>query len=83
MGLVEIVQLFFLIYTLMLFVRILSSWIPELHELELMAWVCGATDPYLDLFRRIIPPIGMMDISPLFAFIALHFVEKIILMLII
>ena len=79
----EFIQFFFLIYTLLLFVRILTSWIPELHELSIMEHICQVTDPYLALFRSIIPPIGMMDISPLFAFIALHFMEQLCLMLVV
>ena len=83
MSLVEIVKLFFLIYTLMMFLRILTSWIPELYELSFMTYVCQFTDPYFDIFRKIIPPVGMIDISPLFAFIALHFIEMLVLYLIV
>lgn len=32
-------------------------------------------DPYLAIFRKIIPPIGMIDISPIFGFIAYNFIR--------
>jgi len=40
------------------------------------------TDPYLNIFRRFIPLIGgMLDISPIIAFLALQFIEYLILRL--
>jgi YggT family protein len=63
----------------MLFVRIISSWIPELRYSKPMQFIAFYTDPYLDLFRKIIPPLGGIDFSPILAFIALSFLEKILL----
>jgi YggT family protein len=59
----------------MLFARILSSWIPELQETKIMRFIAFYTDPYLNIFRGIIPPIGFIDISPIFAFLALELVR--------
>lgn len=63
----------------MLFVRIISSWVPEWRSSKFVQFVSFYTDPYLDLFRRFIPPLGGIDFSPILAFIALSFIEKIIL----
>lgn len=82
MRIVQIVDLAFQIYMLMLFARILSSWVPEIMRYRFMQFIAQCTDPYLDFFRRFIPPIGMIDISPIFAFFALSFIEKLILLLI-
>jgi len=73
------IKILFQIYTLMLFARIISSWIPELRESKVMQFISFYTDPYLNLFRKIIPPLGGIDFSPILAFIALSFIEKIIL----
>lgn len=70
---VNIINLLFQIYTLMLFARILSSWVPELQGTKPMLFIAFYTDPYLNLFRKIIPPLGMIDISPILAFFALEF----------
>jgi YggT family protein len=81
MIVLTIVENLFFVYLIMLFVRILGSWIPELQGQRWMQFIIFYTDPYLNLFRRIIPPLGMIDISPIFAFIALNFIEKGVLFL--
>jgi YggT family protein len=66
----------FLVYTCMLFGRILGSWIPELQRTRFMMFIAFYTDPYLNLFRRIIPPLGMFDLSPIVAFLCLSLLEQ-------
>jgi len=44
-----------------------------------MRFVNYYTDPYLGVFKRLVPRIGMLDLSPLIAFIALRIVERIVL----
>lgn len=77
-GVIQLVNLIFQIYTLMIFARIIASWVPQLNEYRLMQFVSYYTDPYLNLFRRIIPPLGMFDLSPIVAFISLNFIQNII-----
>lgn len=64
-----------LIYTVVLFGRIVLSWFPVTpgSAMESVARVLGAlTDPVLEPLRRVIPPVGgMLDLSPLVVFIAL------------
>ena len=63
-------------YSLIIIVYVLLSWFPTdrgvLRDVNnVLARVC---DPYLNLFKRIIPPIGgMVDISPIFALLVLQF----------
>lgn len=63
------------VYTLIIFVYVMLSWFPNkrgvLADIDnVLAKLC---DPYLDLFRKFIPPIGgMIDISPIVAIIALQ-----------
>lgn len=64
----------------MLFIRVLSSWIPQFQNSAFIRFISFYTDPYLNLFRRIIPPIGgVLDISPILAFFALQLGEYILL----
>lgn len=77
--LIHIVHLLFQIYTLMLFARILSSWIPEVQQYRFVQFIAFYTDPYLNLFRRFIPPLGIFDISPIIAFFCLMGIENIVL----
>lgn len=77
----SVIENLFLIYKIMLFVRIIGSWLPELQAQRWMQFIAFYTDPYLNLFRRVIPPLGMIDISPIIAFFALSFIESGVLLL--
>ena len=63
------------IYLLLIFIRILLTWFPTV---EWMNQVCSVlspiTDPYLNIFRSFIPPIGGMDLSPILAMLVLQVV---------
>lgn len=74
----QIVDLLFWVYLIMLMIRVLGSWIPELMSSRFMLFISFYTDPYLNLFRRFIPPIGMIDISPIIAFLCLGFLESLV-----
>lgn len=75
----QIINFIFQVYTLMLFARILGSWLPQLQDYRFMQFIAYYTDPYLNLFRRFIPPLGMIDISPIIAFICLNVLQNMIL----
>lgn len=73
----RVIELFFSVYILLLFIRVMSSWIPSLQHTKFILFVSRMTDPYLNLFRRFIPPIGgVIDLSPIIAFITLQFLQK-------
>lgn len=76
MIMIYIVEKIFLLFTIMLFIRILGSWFPEFQRQRWMQFVAFYTDPYLNFFRRIIPPLGMFDLSPIVAFLCLGFIEN-------
>ncbi len=70
----------FMFYTIFLMARIIGSWFPAFAHHKLMGFVAFYTDPYLNLFRRLIPPIGgMLDLSPMLGFFALQMLEYLIL----
>lgn len=80
--LAHIFHYLFLAYTIMIFGRILGSWVPQFAMHPLMRFVAYYTDPYLNLFRRVVPPIGgMLDISPMLALFALNLIESIVMSL--
>lgn len=74
----RIVDLFFYIYSILLVISILLSWFPEYEDTFLGRLLRQITDPYLNLFRRWIPPLGMLDLSPIVAFFVLHLLEALI-----
>ena len=68
-------------YSLIIFVYVLMSWIP--HDTGIVGDVYRALgklcEPYLGLFRRLIPPIGgMVDITPIIALLVLQLVVRFI-----
>jgi YggT family protein len=79
-----------LLYVLLIFVRILISWIPRIPYNPALRAVLGfvedVTDPYLNLFRRFVPPVrigpGALDLSPMIATIVLIIVGNIVVGLI-
>ena len=78
---IPIIDLIFRAYTLMLIARIVASWLPQLNEYRLMQFVSYYTDPYLNFFRRFVPPLGMIDFSPIIAFLCLSFGQSLIIFL--
>lgn len=57
------------LYALMIFVRIIFSYGMLSYRNRIMRFLINATDPLLVPLRRMIPPVGMFDISPMVAFI--------------
>jgi YggT family protein len=71
------VSSFISIYLGLLFIRVLLTWFPNVNwESQPFAALSQITDPYLNLFRSIIPPLGGMDFSPMLAFLALSFLQR-------
>jgi YggT family protein len=67
------------IYTVLLFVRILLSWFPNINWYDPpFSILSQLTDPYLNLFRSIIPPLGGLDFSPILALLLLQFVQSLL-----
>lgn len=79
-----------LLYMILIFIRILLSWIPRIPYNRYLAaflkFVSDVTDPYLNLFRRILPPVrmggGALDLSPIVAIFVLVIVNTILVGLI-
>jgi YggT family protein len=84
MYLASIIHTLFVIYAIFIFLRIVSSWFPEWQAHNLVRFVAFYTDPYLNLFRRILPPLGgVLDISPILAFFVLKILERVLLSLVV
>ncbi|MEY3867388.1 MAG: YggT family protein [Microcoleaceae cyanobacterium] len=67
------------LYTLILTVRILLSWFPNINWYDPpFSILSQLTDPYLNLFRSIIPPLGGLDLSPIIAFFVLQIVSQLL-----
>jgi YggT family protein len=76
------VDALFLVFIVIIFVRILLSWFPSVPEAGIMRsfydFIIQSTEWYLGLFRRFIPPIGMFDISPIAAIFVLFILRSVV-----
>ena len=76
---VQTVLNFINIYLLLLFVRILLSWFQTAEWANsAMAVLSPITDPYLNIFRSIIPPLCGIDFSPILAILALQLLSSLL-----
>lgn len=84
------VDTLFTVYIALIIVRIVLSWIPRMPYQPVLRAVVGfvqdVTDPYLNLFRRIIPPVRLgpaaLDLSPIIGIFLLVIVRGIVVGLI-
>jgi YggT family protein len=79
-----------LVYLVLIFIRIIMTWIPRIPYYRaldaVLTFVKDVTDPYLNLFRRILPPVriggGGLDLSPMIGTFVLLIGGRIIVSLI-
>ena len=84
------VQALFLVYILLIFIYILLNMMFSLglrppysrYTDAVMNFLRDVCEPYLKIFRRLIPPIGMFDLTPMIAIIVLYIVQTIVVNLI-
>lgn len=73
------VSVFVGVYVLLIFAYVLLSWFrPPLALAPLARFLADVCGPYLRLFRRVIPPLGPIDISPIVAVFVLLIVERVV-----
>jgi uncharacterized protein YggT (Ycf19 family) len=76
------VYVFALVYTILIFAYILTSWIrlpysPWLNRIQRFLYdVC---EPYLRIFRRVLPSFGPLDLSPMIGTIVLWIVAQVVI----
>lgn len=65
------------VYSFLVLVRVLMTWIPNLDPYNpIVQFLLQLTEPVLEPARRLIPPIGMIDISPIVVLFALSFIGQ-------
>ncbi|MBI4675586.1 MAG: YggT family protein [Chloroflexi bacterium] len=72
------IDIFFNVVLLLILVRIILSWLPQFRYHQFAEIIFGITEPILGPFQHLIPPIGMIDISPMVAIIALSILQYIL-----
>ena len=72
---VNAVNVAFEVYKFILIARIILSFIRHNPHNPVIKFIYELSEPYLGIFRRFIPPVGMLDLSPLVAFFALSIIQ--------
>lgn len=79
MFVTQVLIQFLAIYQILLLVRILLTWLQGIEwATQIASFLSPVTDPYLNIFRSFIPPLGGIDLSPMLAFFALYIVQNIL-----
>jgi YggT family protein len=67
------------LYKLLMFGRIILSWFPGINwSRQPFKLLDDATEPVMGIFRRLIPPIGMIDLSPIVVFFVIGLLQSLL-----
>jgi YggT family protein len=86
----DYVDALFLVYIVLIFINILAGWVPRMPYYRwlraVLDFVSETTNPYLNLFRRIVPPLGgsgfAIDLSPIVGLLLLFVARAVLVALI-
>jgi YggT family protein len=86
----DYVSALFLVYIILIFLNVLSSWVPRMPYYRWLRatldFIKETTDPYLNLFRRLLPPIGgggfAFDLGPILGIILIFVLRAVVVGLI-
>lgn len=80
-GIINGINSIFNLFYFIIILRIFLSWIPSI-DWEKNPWftIRQVSDAYLNIFKKFIPPVGMIDWSPIIAIFALAFIQKIVIL---
>jgi len=77
------VSVFFQVYILLILAYVLTSWIKMPYALHrVQRFLDDVCEPYIRLFRRVLPAFGPLDLSPIIAIITLYIAQTILVRLI-
>ena len=77
----DFVDVFISVYVLLIFAYIITSWIRLPYSTwlnRIQRFLYDVCEPYLRIFRRILPPLGPLDLSPIIAIFSLFLIDRVI-----
>ena len=75
-------QVFVYVYSLLILAYIITSWVRMPYSVwlnRIQRFLYDVCEPYLRLFRRLLPATGAIDFSPILAFIALGVIDRLLI----
>ena len=79
MAVIQLVQTLFEVYSFILLARVLTSWVQIDPYNPIVRILYQLTEPLLGAIRRFLPHTGMMDFSPIVAFVVITIAERIVI----
>ena len=79
MAVIQLVQTLFEVYSFILLARVLTSWFQVDPYNPIIRILYQLTEPLLAPIRRLLPQTGMMDFSPIVAFVVITIAERIVI----
>ena len=76
------VHVFILVYVLLIFAYIITSWIRLPYSVwvnRIQRFLYDVCEPYLRIFRRFLPPLGPLDLSPMLGIITLFILDQVLI----
>jgi uncharacterized protein YggT (Ycf19 family) len=77
----QLIDVFLLVYMLLIFAYVLTSWVRLPYNLwvrRIADFLRDVCEPYLRLFRRVLPPLGPLDLSPIVAILVLVVIRAVV-----
>ncbi len=78
MVIIDIINYAFSIYSFILLARVLVSWFPVDPYNPIIRLLHQLTEPLLAPIRRVLPPTGMLDLSPIVGFIVIVIAQRLV-----
>jgi YggT family protein len=78
---IRFVTALYWVYTILILLYVLFSWVQLPYNLwvgRIRTFLHDTVEPYIGLFRRVIPPLGGIDLSPMVALFALFVIQRIV-----
>ncbi len=80
--LINTINLLFTVLMLLILARVILSWLPNLRYNQIGQLIFQLSEPILAPFHRFIPPMGMLDITPMVAIIVLSVLQQVLIAII-
>jgi YggT family protein len=84
-SIADFVNVFLSVYILLILIYVLLSWFRMPYNLwlnRIQRFLYDVCEPYIGLFRRVLPPLGFIDLSPVVAIIVLIVIQRLVVPLI-
>jgi YggT family protein len=81
--LIDLIRVAATLYTILIFVRVILSWVSPTHSHPLVLLVYRLTEPVLGPVRTLLPSLGGIDFSPVIVLIGIQFIKQVLISLLI